>query len=196
MVGPFEVMGVARTFTFDAASLERRFFELSRALHPDRFAAGAAKRPEVLANSVARMSAVNEAYQALRNPAERRSCLLRVLGYDVYGENQPQCAPKRSVGGGTGQVPTEFAMRWFDLQDELETVQSPVERSRRLERFRADLCEHKARSDREVEELGRRWDAGPDHAKDPSHLVAMQKLLREANYLESMLVDLDRWGTR
>ena len=55
---PFATLGIDRRFDVDLPALEKRHRELSRALHPDRFAdAGASERKATLAKAVE----VNEA---------------------------------------------------------------------------------------------------------------------------------------
>ncbi len=49
MLDPFAVLGLPRAFDVDLRSAEKAHRELSRALHPDRYAsAGASERREAL----------------------------------------------------------------------------------------------------------------------------------------------------
>ena len=64
----FAVFGLPRKLTVDGEALRQRFYELSRAHHPDfHQAADDAAQAETLARS----ALVNRAYRALRDPVAR-----------------------------------------------------------------------------------------------------------------------------
>lgn len=73
----------ARSFAIDRGALDRRYFELQRALHPDRFAARAA--PE-RALSMQHSMTVNEAYETLKSPLARAEYLLLLNGVTVNAD--------------------------------------------------------------------------------------------------------------
>jgi molecular chaperone HscB len=74
---PFAALGIPRSYDVDLTSVEKVHRELSRALHPDRFAAGApSERRAALAKAVE----VNEAWQVVRDPIRRAEALLRLGG--------------------------------------------------------------------------------------------------------------------
>src|SRR3954469_19995038 len=73
----FARLGLPRRFVVDAAALERAYLARSRAVHPDFHAAGAAGD---LAASVELSSAVNEAYNTLKEPFARADYLLGLHG--------------------------------------------------------------------------------------------------------------------
>ncbi len=97
---PFTVFGVARKFHHDADFLRKRFYELSRALHPDRFSGMDEKLQQA---SLDRMCQINLAYQTLRNPDKLRS-----IFFDQFSISIPKVS-----------MPFELAEEWFDLQDSL-----------------------------------------------------------------------------
>lgn len=77
---PFAVLGLEPRFDLDVATLEARFRERSRELHPDRFAmAPAAERAQALIRS----RALNDAYQVLRRPQSRAEHLLSRVGLSI-----------------------------------------------------------------------------------------------------------------
>ncbi|MEZ4358718.1 MAG: Fe-S protein assembly co-chaperone HscB [Kofleriaceae bacterium] len=81
---PFALFELEPAFALDGAELERRFFAMSRDLHPDRFAtAPAAQRVAALSRS----RALNDAYQVLRKPVPRAEYLLRLHG-GAIGDNE------------------------------------------------------------------------------------------------------------
>ena len=77
MSDPFSTLGLPARFDLSDTDIERAYFERSRAVHPDRVAAGtAAERVAALTAS----RAVNDAYQAVRRPHRRAEALLALAG--------------------------------------------------------------------------------------------------------------------
>jgi len=86
----FHLLGLSRRYEIDEAELERRFLELSRALHPDYFAAHG---ENVLMVSMQLTSKLNEAYRVLKDPLQRAGYLLELFG-------GPTAAADKSVPEG------------------------------------------------------------------------------------------------
>jgi molecular chaperone HscB len=87
---PFELLGVPVLFALDEQELEKRHRDLSKALHPDRYAGRpSSERREALSRAIS----VNEAFRQLRDPISRAEALLSQLGRDVSETNQPKPAP-------------------------------------------------------------------------------------------------------
>jgi molecular chaperone HscB len=77
MTDPFETLGVEPRFDLDLRAIEQRHRDLSRALHPDRYAgAPAAERRMALGRAIE----VNEAWRVLRDPIRRAEALLARSG--------------------------------------------------------------------------------------------------------------------
>jgi molecular chaperone HscB len=90
VTSPFEVLGVPLLFALDEQELERRHRDLSKALHPDRYAGrSAGERREALSRAIS----VNEAFRKLRDPISRAEALLSQLGREVNETNQPKPDP-------------------------------------------------------------------------------------------------------
>jgi molecular chaperone HscB len=90
MTSPFELLGVPVLFALDESELEKRHRDLSRALHPDRYAGRpASERREALNRAIS----VNEAFRRLRDPISRAEALLQQLGREVSETNQPKPDP-------------------------------------------------------------------------------------------------------
>lgn len=82
MNNPFETLGLKPGFALDLPTLERRQRELSRALHPDRFAgSSAAERRQALSRAMD----VNQACRTLRDPLSRADAVLATLGAPPIG---------------------------------------------------------------------------------------------------------------
>jgi molecular chaperone HscB len=84
---PFATLGAPRRFDLDLAALEKTHRELSRALHPDKFAsAGASERR----NALEQAANVNEAWRVLRDPIRRAEALFHLEGIEVGETKEPQ----------------------------------------------------------------------------------------------------------
>jgi molecular chaperone HscB len=88
---PFATLGIERKFDIDLSVVEKTHRELSRALHPDRFAgAGASERKMALSRAVE----VNESWRAVRDPIKRAEALFTLAGIDVGEDHEPKPSPE------------------------------------------------------------------------------------------------------
>ena len=91
MVDPFETLGIAPSFDVDLTSLEKRYRELARVLHPDRHLGGSpGERRMTLGKAVE----VNEAWRMVRDPIRRAEALLRRLGVRMEEGKEPKANPE------------------------------------------------------------------------------------------------------
>ena len=75
----------------DLRDAERKHRELSRALHPDRYAsAGATERRDALAKA----ADVNEAWRIIRDPVRRAEALFQLAGVEVGETKEPKPDPE------------------------------------------------------------------------------------------------------
>jgi molecular chaperone HscB len=168
----FSVFGVPERFHQDLNDLERRFYQLSREFHPDRFSTASV---ELKQQSLQKMSLINEAYQTLRNPERLREYVLQRAGL-VDLASKPK-------------VPMELAEEWFEIQDAL--LENPELASSKLQAFEVHLGELKAHSEREVSALEQKIDAqGISRAR--ADLEKMAQLLQSQSYLTSLDRDVIR----
>ncbi len=87
MTDPFQILGVEPVFTLDLPALEQRHRELSRALHPDRFAGRpASERRQALSRAIE----VNVAFRTLRDPLQRAEAMLRRIGFEREEGQEPK----------------------------------------------------------------------------------------------------------
>lgn len=113
---PFDLLGAPRRFDLDLGALERTHRELSRALHPDRFAqAGASERRAALEKA----ASVNEAWRVLRDPIRRAEALFRLAGAEVGETKEPKPSPA-------------FLMEVMEQREELAEARA----SRKLDKVR------------------------------------------------------------
>ena len=159
----FNAFSVPRRFSSDLKAIERRFYALSRALHPDRFAGSG---PAMMAVSLERMSFLNQALNVFRSPELLRETLLRLEGIEAPTESR--------------QVPLELAESWFELQDAI--MDAPATALSRISIFEDDLLERQDVLNAKLAELERHYD----EILERSILSEISKLLQERSYLFSM----------
>jgi molecular chaperone HscB len=111
----FDVLGIEPTYDVDRAELEKRYLELSRQLHPDRFARASAK--EKLA-SVTKTTELNDAYRVLKDDRRRAEYLLKLAGVDVGDD---RTAPK---------VDSTTLMQIMELNEELAEARAERDSAR------------------------------------------------------------------
>ena len=68
----FSFFGIEPQLALDPVSLQKRFYELSREWHPDRFAAKPAAERELALENTALL---NDAFRTLKQPVERAEYL-------------------------------------------------------------------------------------------------------------------------
>ncbi|MEK6578410.1 MAG: DnaJ domain-containing protein, partial [Bdellovibrionota bacterium] len=126
----FSVLNVSPKFSQDLDSLEKKFYAVSKILHPDRFTH---RDADTQKRSLERMSFLNEAYRTLKNPTLLREYLLAHRGVPVSD-------PKA--------VPTDFAESWFVIQDLV--MDSPDEADLKLNEFMDRLKTRMAELDQKI----------------------------------------------
>jgi len=100
----FQIFGVPARFEIDLESLETRYHELQREVHPDRFASASQAEQRV---SMQLATRVNEAYRTLKSPLRRAGYLLQLHGVDPEFETNTA-------------MPTEFLADQMDRRERLE----------------------------------------------------------------------------
>lgn len=176
----FDLFGFPRRFGIDRAALERRFYELSRETHPDRFATAGA---EALRRAVERMSLLNEAYRTLKDPVERRQYFLRLEGFEQPAEK------------GSAQIPAELAESWFELQDTL--MENPDGAAAKVAAFERELADLRARAAEKLSAIERGIDEAASGGQvSREWLQRLSDGIREQSYLKSMERDVERIKAR
>lgn len=126
----FALFGIAPTLHTDPAALRRKFYELSRQHHPDRFSAGDAAAQKAALQMMARL---NEAYNTLRNEDALLGYVLRregVLQEDEHYQLSPDFLMEmmelnETLSDEGGEQALQDAMtRW---QQELEPLRARFE---------------------------------------------------------------------
>lgn len=174
----FQILGIERRLVLDGTSLERRYFDLSRRLHPDRYQTGPSQARIASLDSTA---ALNRAYRALRDPVERGAYWLGLQG--------------ESLGENNNRVPPALAEQVFDVQDKLAQLRETGEPGspllQQVRNIRADLERQREVLAARLQDNFNRWDAGT--ADDPKALTAdLKDLLSQVAYLRKLMRDVDK----
>jgi len=158
----FEFFDLPHNLAIDLKDLEKRFYSLSRELHPDRFARRSeAERERALEDS----ATLNDAYRTLRDPIARSLFLLKLEGFDI-GEQ------------GSKDVPPELLEEMFELNMAIEEADAPqLEASlRRFEKMRDAL-------DSELQAKFAEWDV--NHTREA--LGAIRGVLNRRKYITNLI---------
>lgn len=162
----FQVLGIPRGLGLDENRLRDRYYEITKRTHPDRYAQSAPAEGLLAARWT---TAVNRAYQTLRDPERRARYLLDLAG---MGD-----ADKKA------SIPLDLAETYFEIQDLL----GEPEGADRLAAFRKDLEAQLAATGGEWERIAALWSTDEKAA-----LVRLSALVVKRKYLSSMLHDMDQ----
>lgn len=165
----------------DLDELQSLFYDLSRQLHPDRFARAAEAEREL---SLRASSLLNDAYRTLRDPLKRAEYVLSRHGFDP-GESRSK------------SVPPELLEEVFELNMALEELRAGDEGAREgLESAQADFEAMRAQIDTGLTDAFTRWDAarqaaeGADSEESRAVLAEIRGSLDRRRYIQNLLRDV------
>lgn len=173
MTDYYELLGIPRSLSLPLDELQKRYYELSRQLHPDRFMQKSeAERQRALDLS----SALNDGYRTLRDPIKRAQYVLSQEGFDV-GEQRSK------------DVPPELLEEVFELNMALEEMRSGDESARpQLEAaertFTGMLCD----ADKQLESLFEKYDQKPN----PETLGEIRGVLNRRKYILNLVSEVEK----
>jgi molecular chaperone HscB len=163
---PFATLGLSPCYEIDLAKAERTHRELSRTLHPDRYAqAGASERRAALEKA----TLVNEAWRIVRDPIRRAEALFERAGVKV-GENHE---PKPDGA---------FLMEMLELREELAEAKATKDLGR--VRALADGIEGRCRT--VTDELSRGFAGEPGDAEVARLLPKLGELRFYRRFLDEV----------
>ena len=174
----FVALGLQRKLTIDLIDLERRYHELSRKIHPDRFAS---KGPKVRDASLRATATLTRSYRTLRDPVARGLYWLELNGEKLAENNK--------------RVPPEIAEMVFDVQEQLAEMQldsDPEAVHERATEVTARRVELQFRMDEMLESLDRnfaKWDQTSD---EKTLTLELKTILSNIAYLRTLIRDVDR----
>ncbi|HYL38990.1 MAG TPA: Fe-S protein assembly co-chaperone HscB [Bryobacteraceae bacterium] len=164
----YPLLGLERKLNLDPSQLQKRFYELSRLLHPDRFM----RKPERERQySLDASSILNDAYRTLKDPVKRAQYLLGQEGFDI-GEQRSK------------DVPPELLEEVFELNMALEEMRGGDDSVRpQLEQAEKNFSNMLADVDRQLESLFGQYDASA--ARDT--LAQIRGVLNRRKYILNLL---------
>ncbi len=114
----FAVLGLPRRFEIDLAVAESAYKDLSRQLHPDRFAKA---DPRARKAALGRTVEINDAWRTVKDPVKRAEYLLELAGFGLAGDDRKGDDELRK----TKQVaaPPTFLMEILERREELGEAQ-------------------------------------------------------------------------
>jgi molecular chaperone HscB len=176
-VDGFAAFSLPRKLVLDPSALERIYHDLSRQIHPDRFAQGSAPLRDASLRSTALLT---RSYRTLRDPIARGLYWLELQGEKLADNNKT--------------VPPDLAELVFEVQDELSELRDAgCDLPRLRERTRARRIELETALNRLQRDLAlnfERWDAG---GGDPRQLSAeLKAVLSKVAYLRTLIRDVER----
>jgi molecular chaperone HscB len=137
---PFALLGAPRRFDLDLPRLEKTHRELSRALHPDKFAGASHSERRA---ALEKAASVNEAFRILKDPIRRAEALFQLAG--AHAGEEPKASPA-------------FLMDMMEQREELAEARA----KRDLDRVRAIGAAMDARARAVMEKLTAAFSGEPD----------------------------------
>ncbi len=165
----FSLLGLPREYALDPGELERRFRDLSRHLHPDRFVRA---EPRERRLSLERATRLNDAYRSMKDWRLRAAYLLRLAGTDVFQEGRTFADP-------------DFLEEQLEWREELALAQADGDAGR-LRRIAADARERLRRIE---DEVARRF---ADERWFSDMPVDIARRLSRARYYDNIVADAER----
>ena len=174
----FEFFSLERKLGVDGDVLQKRFYELSRQWHPDRFSRKSAQEQ---AQALEATSILNDGYRTLKDPVKRAEYLLTEEGFPI-GEQRSR------------DVPPELLEEVFELNMALEELKSGDESARpQLEDAKRNFVDLRAGVDEELEKLFRKYDAAESQSETAKQaLHEIRGALNRRRYIENLIRDVDK----
>jgi len=184
----FTCFGFPRRLTIDQSKLEAKFYELSRAFHPD-FYQNKSETEQTI--SLGNSATLNSAYRILRDPIQRAEYLLDLEAGAVKEiRNSP---------------PADLFEEILELQDTLNEYRAADRASGTGQQLRAKLQaeqltleQRKQNMETSLQQLFTDWDRLQDQGDATSHarserdrlLKQMREILSNRTYVKSIVNDL------
>jgi molecular chaperone HscB len=161
--------------SLDVAGLQKRFYELSRQLHPDRYTRKSERERQF---SLEATAILNDGYRTLRDPVKRAEYVLKQNGLDI-GEQRSKNVPPELL-----EEVFELNMALEELREGDSSVRPQLEKAG--ERFRAML----AGVDRELERQFQEYDQAADGGAEI--LAKIRATLNRRRYIQNLVGEVEK----
>jgi molecular chaperone HscB len=169
----YRFLGLERRLSLDPADLQRRFYSLSRLVHPDRYLRSTPNEQRFALEATALL---NDAYRTLRDPVARAEYVLKEEGFDV-GEQK------------SNNVPAEMLEEVFELNEALEELRGGDASVRpQLEAARRRFRSLREEVDGDLETQFREYDEN----RQREVLGNIRAVLNRRRYIENLLGGVER----
>jgi molecular chaperone HscB len=169
----FRFFELPRRLSLDTDDLQRRFYALSRKLHPDRYARGSAREQQC---SLEATSVLNDGFRVLRDPIRRAEYVLKDAGLPI-GEQ------------GTRDVPPELLEEVFEMNMALEELKAGDDDARpQLEQSQRHFAGLLENIDAQLEESFKRYDQTGGHEV----LSEIRAILNRRKYISNLIGEVER----
>jgi len=174
----YEFFGIDRKLDLDESALQKRFYELSREWHPDRFSR---KGAEESARAMENTAIINDGYRTLRDPVKRAEYLLTEEGFPI-GEQRSK------------DVPPELLEEVFELNMALEEMRGGDESARpQLEEARGKFVAMREEIEGQMKSLFSKYDASESESETAKQaLHEIRGVLNKRRYIENLIRDVDK----
>jgi len=184
----FTCLGFPRRLTIDPQKLEAKFYELSRAFHPDFYQNKSDTEQAISLNNAATL---NTAYRTLRDPIQRAEYLLAI---EAGAVKEIRTSP-----------PADLFEEILELQETLEEYRASDQSSEvgqqlrsKLQEEQHSLEERKQEMETQLERLFVDWDVLQDRGEATSQtradrdrlLKQMRGILSNRTYVKNIVNDL------
>lgn len=166
-----------RLLALDADELQRKFYAMSRLLHPDRYTRSPERERRY---SLEATAILNDGYRVLRDPVERAEYVLKEAGFDI-GEQRSRDVPPELL-----EEVFEFNMALDELKSGDESVVP------RLEESRASFQAMIAAIDQELAAQFARHDAASSREERHAILEQIRGILNRRRYVRNLVSEVDR----
>ena len=172
----FELYNIPESFSPDAGEVKKKFYELSRKYHPDRFTmADEARKTEAL-----RMSAMNnDAYKVLNNADAAMAYILKLHGLLEEEEKY--------------NLPPEFLMEMMELNEAISEYEMEPENEDVRTEATTSLQGQMEEWEAEVQPLRAKYEAA---SPDASLLQQVKDYYFRKKYLLRIKERIDRFAAR
>jgi molecular chaperone HscB len=172
----FTFFSLKRSLGLDEAELQKRYYTLSRQIHPDRFQRGTPHERQFALDATA---ILNDAYRTLRDPVSRAEYVLKEEGFTPAERNSKRVPPELLEDVFEANMALE-ALRAGDA-----SVRPEVEQA--LGRFRV----LRGDVDRRLEPLFAEFDQSGSH----DTLGKIRGLLDRRSYMSNLIEELEACPT-
>lgn len=173
----FAFFGFEKHLSVDVDELQRRYYMLSRQLHPDLYTRATDTERNY---SLEATSILNDGYRILRNPVQRAEYILKESGFDI-GEQRSK------------DVPPELLEEVFDLNIALDELRHGDEDAvPQLEASRDRFVTMQSEIDAELAAKFREHDDTAAGETRQQILASIRAILNRRRYIRNLLQEIDK----